>query len=190
MSPASTMKRFGSKGWQKAMQLHTGAAADLVRTAEAIPSERWHTPRAPGKWTPAEIVAHLILAYEVLLRELRGGGGMALRTTWWQRLLLHFTVRRRILGGRGFPEGARAPREVRPGGTALAQTDAIGRLRALAAEFEAATEAARVERPRARLTHAYFGGSPLEEALRFCARHLQHHHQQLQSLTIEGGRPR
>lgn len=183
------MKRIGSKGWQEAMQLHTVAAADLVRTAEGITSGGWQTPRAPGKWSPAEIVAHLILAYEVLLRELRGGGGMALRTTWWQRLLLHFTVRRRILGGHGFPEGARAPREVRPDGTSLAQTDAISRFRELAAEFEAAMQAARVERPRARLTHAYFGASPLEEALRFCARHLQHHQQQLQSLAVEEGRP-
>ncbi|HEV2130520.1 MAG TPA: DinB family protein [Longimicrobiaceae bacterium] len=177
------MIRSRSKGWQAAMQLHTAAAAELARTAASVPSDQWRTPRAPGKWTPAEILAHLILAYEVLLRELRGGGGMALRTRWWQRVLLHFTVRRRILSGGGFPAGARAPRELGPPDVTLDQNDALERFRELAAEFEAAMETARMERPRSRLTHAYFGARPLEEALGFCARHIQHHHQQLHSLT-------
>lgn len=166
------------------MQRHAQAAAAVEEAAAAIAADGWNTPGAPGKWTCAEIVEHLILAYEVLLRELGGGQGMALRTKRWQRLLLWFTLRPWLLAGKPFPKGARAPREVRPTARNEPQAETLRRFADAGKRFVAEMERANEERPRARLTHAYFGRQPLEEVMRFVAAHLRHHEAQLRGAIV------
>jgi hypothetical protein len=177
----------GQTAWLEALRLHESAAAGLARSAEAIPPQAWAAPMAEGKWSPAQITEHLILAYEVLLRELEGGPGMQLRTRGWQRLLLRFTLVPRILRGDTFPTGARAPRETRPGEVVGEQADQIARFRADAERFHAAVQEARASNPRQQLTHAYFGASSLEESVLLCARHIQHHHKQLPASPGDAG---
>jgi hypothetical protein len=161
--------------WVEIEELHARAAAEFAAAAEKVPAERWLLPRAEGKWSPAEIVEHLTLAYEVLLRELDGGPGMKLRTSWWQRIVLRFTMVPKILRGDGFPEGARSPRETRPPSANPDQRAAVEKFRSQAAAFASKAAAA----PSKRVTHAYFGKSSMPEALLFCVRHLEHHVKQL-----------
>ena len=162
--------------WPEAKELHTRAAAELIAVAERVPADRWLVPRADGKWSPAEVLEHLTLAYEVILRELEGGGGMAIRTKWWQRLLLRVRVIPKILRGEGFPAGARAPRETRPSPPALDQHAAIARFRELGARVEAK---AAEQNGRRKLTHAYFGSASICDSMLLCARHIDHHRAQL-----------
>jgi hypothetical protein len=162
----------------RAIERHASAAAAFATAAESVEAAAWHRPRAEGKWSPAQVTDHLIRAYDVLLRELGGGKGMEIRTRFWQRLFLRFTLYPRLLRGGVFPAAAPAPREIRP----LAEPDqptAIALFRQRAAEFEAAIEQSRKQNPRARLTHAYFGSAPLAEGVLFCARHIEHHRAQL-----------
>ena len=166
-------------GWEEVRQLHASVAAELAGTAAVIPSQRWLEPRQPGKWSPAEIVEHLTLAYDTLLREMEGGGGMQIRTKLWQRILLRLTLVPRLLRGAPFPANARAPRETRPSVSNPDQNAAVARFRERAAKLEAAADAAVVSRRRVRLTHAYFGSSALPEAMLLCARHVLHHQKQL-----------
>jgi hypothetical protein len=175
--------------WQDALRLHEQAAADYGRAAASLPAEAWSTPIGEGKWTPAQITDHLSRAYEVVLRELRGGTGMAVRTRAWQRLLLRFTIVPRLLRGGWFPPGARAPRETRPLETAVdAEPEALlAEFRRLAAEFQAAAEAAHARDRRQRITHAYFGASSLEDGVLLCARHIEHHHRQLRAAESPDG---
>lgn len=165
--------------WTDAERLHTEAVSTLAATAARAPEAQWRDPRTEGKWSPAEIVEHLTITYDVLLRELAGGGGMAIRTSLWQRMLLRVTMVPRILRGDGFPKGARAPREVRPQMPAHGRQQALARFEQRAATFAAAAADAR--HSRARLTHAYFGKSSLKNTLVFCARHIEHHRAQLDS---------
>ena len=165
--------------WDEVRQLHASAAAELADTAAAIPSNRWLEPRHPGKWSPAEIVEHLTLAYDTLLREIDGGGGMQIRTKLWQRVLLRLTLVPRLLRGAPFPANARAPRETRPSVSDPDQSAAVARFRERAAKLEASADSAVASRRRVRLTHAYFGSSALPEAMLLCARHVQHHQKQL-----------
>lgn len=184
------MRAARQRRWNEAVRMHQEAAAELVEAARAVPAEVWQAPREPGKWSPAQVVVHLILAYEVVLRELAGAPGMAVRTRGWQRLLLRFTLRPRLLAGAPFPRGVRAPREVRPEEVREEQAETIARFRVLAGEFEAAVEAAQRQRPQARLTHAYFGAMSLEEGLRFFAVHLRHHQAQFPlAAEVEGSAP-
>lgn len=165
--------------WEEIQELHTKAAADVAQAAERVPAGAWLTPRGEGKWSPAEVLEHLNLAYSVLLRELSGGAGMKVRTKLWQRIYLRLAVIPKILAGKGFPEGAPAPREVRPAAPAVDQSTAIATFREQAARFTSAAVEAHASRPSFRLTHAFFGATPVDEAMLLCARHLQHHRAQL-----------
>jgi hypothetical protein len=160
-------------------QLHAAAVEDFAAAAQRIPAAAWLVPRAEGKWSPAEIVEHLNTTYAVVLDELAGGPGMKIRTKWWQRLLLYPTIRRRILTGRGFPPGARAPREVRPATVPADQRGAIAAFRELARKFDEAIADAVSGGRRVRITHAYFGRSSAMTGMLFAARHIEHHRAQL-----------
>jgi uncharacterized damage-inducible protein DinB len=165
--------------WETAHKLHVDAAADFADAAARVPADAWLKPREEGKWSPAEIVEHISLAYEVLLREIAGGPGMAIRTKAWQRVLLKLTMVPGLLRGKPFPKGARAPRETRPTLTTTDQTAAIASFRDRARRFDAAAVEAQKSGRRVRLTHAYFGVASLRNAMILCARHIQHHRKQL-----------
>ncbi len=165
--------------WNEAERLHAAAVSDLASAAERVPEPRWRAARAEGKWSPAEIVEHLSLTFDVLLRELEGGGGMKILTKPWQRILLRITMAPRILRGGAFPKGTRAPRELRPAMPSLDQRAAIAAFREKAARFSDAAAKARAARPRTRLTHPYFGRSSLANAFVLAARHIEHHRKQL-----------
>lgn len=169
--------------WAHATGVHAAAADDLVAAVSALPDGAWRRPIAEGKWTPAEIVHHLNLTYDVAIRELEGGAGMAIRTRPWQRILLRATVGRRILRGKGFPRGAPAPREIRPEGDPGTRVEALAGFRERRARFQEAAEKTRAARPDARVTHAYFGPSSLADGVLMVGRHLQHHTAQLRSVV-------
>jgi hypothetical protein len=165
--------------WEDAHRLHVEAAADFAEAASRVPADRWLAPREEGKWSPAEIVEHVSLAYDVLLREIAGGPGMRVRTKMWQRLLLRVAMVPGLLRGKPFPKGARSPRETRPELKSTDQAAAIASLRDRAARFDAAAMEAQRSGRRVRLTHAYFGSASLRHATILCARHVQHHRKQL-----------
>ena len=66
---------------------HRAAVREYTDRAKAVSSSQWFTPRAEGKWTPAEETRHLILAYEALARDLLEGKTLRLRGTPWKRRL-------------------------------------------------------------------------------------------------------
>ena len=100
---------------------------------------------------------------------------MKVRTSFLIRLFLRLTYKPRILRGGWFPAHAPAPREIRPGKTPPGQQDGVALFRQRAKEFDAAVQG----RPEARVTHAYFGAMAPAEGLLFCARHIEHHLNQL-----------
>jgi hypothetical protein len=159
----------------EALEAHSEAVSDLLEIAERVPEADWHTPLTDGKWSPSLLLAHLVASYDVVIRELKGGAGMAIRIGALQRWLLRMTVLRSILSGKGFPSGAVAPRETRPGEGADREAS-IELFRSRASEFE---EAARVAPPERVLTHAYFGRASVGDGVLLCARHIQHHAAQL-----------
>jgi DinB family protein len=164
--------------WPTVQQLHSNVVVDVTTAAGRVPPEKWMTPRADGKWSPAEIVEHLSLVFDVLLRELAGGGAMEVRTKLWQRILYRLTIMPKLLRGHPFPRGVRAPRETRPATANADQSAAIAAFRDRAARFETAAADAQ-QKPNARLTHAYFGSSTVVNGVLLCARHMQHHRKQL-----------
>lgn len=160
--------------WEKAYRLHSEATARLVETVGTVSPERWNRPRGTGKWSPAQVVQHLNLGYEAILREINGGPAMRPRAAWWMQLVFRWTVLPRIMRGGPFPH-AKAPRETRPEEVVPDQRQAI------AAFLEHSAQFARDLTPdrNGRLTHPYFGKMRLRDAIVMVARHIEHHRRQL-----------
>ena len=160
-----------------ALEDHRRALRDVLAVLESVPEPLWGKSLAAGKWTVAELAEHLALSYEIALDGLTGGPGMRQVLPWWKTRFLRLTVLRRILRGRGFPEGAPAPRELRPGKDPMDRDQGIERLRAKAAEAEGALESAP---DSARVPHAYFGLLTSEQILGVQTAHLDHHRTQIE----------
>jgi DinB superfamily len=171
--------------WENVRRLHSRAARQLADVAQTIAPADWPTPLGPGKWSPAAVLEHVGMTMDVLTRELEGGEGMRVRTGWWQRMLLRWTILPKIFRGAGFPEGAPAPREMRPGpltARQAARDSAIADFGDRVTRLEAAADAAHSRSPGQRLTHAYFGRLSVRKGLLLNARHMQHHRTQLTGL--------
>lgn len=164
-----------SDPWPRLRQEHLDAVERFAALARCVPPDRWPLPAAPGKWSPAQITEHVVLTYETLAKELSGGGGMRLRTKWWQRILLKGFLLPRILRTGEIPTAV-AVRELRPGSSDLDQAALIDRLRGGALGLDGELYAGRTS---AQLTHPYFGRLKAADVLRFCAIHATHHARQL-----------
>lgn len=164
-----------SRAWARALREHDAAIAAFTDVVAAIPEHRWHRPAAPGKWSVAEEVLHVTLAYEVALRGVRTGAGMRARVSPVRARLLRWVVLPVMVRSSWFPR-ARAPVEVRPPANAddteLAPHGLRARLERAAAEVRSEVPAAH---PGMRFHHAYFGNLAPRQAMRMLAAHTRHH---------------
>lgn len=154
---------------------HYAAMDAFLAVAASIPDARWTTPRAAGKWTPAQEIEHLALAYEAFGRELSGGPSLRPIGKRWQRMLWRLVAMHRILRTGELFRAVPAPREIRPGNTPAPREQAMTRLRTAVAEFERIFSHAWKNEPTRQLTHPYFGGLSLKQSARFSAVHTNHH---------------
>jgi DinB superfamily len=170
-----------TKEWDWLIAEHSAALRELTLTSRRVPSDQWNQPVAAAKWTPAEIVSHLIESYRVLRGELAGAPGMQLRLGPMKRWLLRRTVLPRILSTGNFPAGARAPRETRPGNSAPEREFALRTLNQEAEGF--VTELSKQAKVRrVRLTHAYFGSMSARQSLQLATVHTRHHGRQMAAI--------
>jgi hypothetical protein len=160
-----------------AASFHRATLEEVALVVERQDPGGWHVAPQAGKWSPAEIAQHLVLAYEPPLAELEGGAGFAVRLPWWKRVVARRRFLPGILAGR-FPRGAPAPREIRPKTGAASPAEAARALRENAARFESRLVEAHALRP-VRLTHAYFGKLTAPQILQLLAVHAAHHRDQL-----------
>lgn len=164
--------------FRAALDAHRVAVEEFLAAAGRVDERAWATPRGEGKWSPGQVVEHVATAYDVLIGEMNGGPGMKIKTSWWQRIVLDFTVVPKIMKTGEFPPGARAPREVRPSDEPGPKDAALALLRQRSEAFNTQIEEF-AKRPSARLTHAYFGRKKPADVLRFCEVHVAHHRRQL-----------
>lgn len=168
--------------WVRLLEDHARAIEEYGTAAGALDPAVWIAPIAPGKWSPAEVTAHVAEAYRVLSTELGGANGMRLRGSRLQRLLLRYTVLPRLLAGKPFPPGVRAPREIRP--TEIINDPALA-VAALVQRAEQFTRdlTARATMQSVRLTHPYFGRLSPRQGLELSTVHTRHHAQQLVAIN-------
>ena len=154
---------------------HGSAVREFIGRASAIDSQRWLIPRAEGKWTPAQETKHIVLSYQLFLRQLTDGTPIRLRGNAVQRVIWRFIGLNSILHLRRIPVAVGAPREARPEWIAATSEDLLRELVQLVEAFEAAFSRAWREEPRRRLTHHLFGSMSLDQGMRLLCVHTRHH---------------
>ncbi len=157
------------------LQAHHTALGAFLRHAQTLSARQWETARAPGKWTPAQETAHLVLAYAAFVAAVRGGPPLKLRLPEARALELQRTLLPGILEGKGFPTGARAPAESMPPERPGDQAVLLPQLRAARDAFAEALVAAWSAVPDSRVVHPYFGPLRLPELLGLLTAHARHH---------------
>jgi uncharacterized damage-inducible protein DinB len=154
---------------------HQASLREYIAKARGVSPDRWLTPRAEGKWTPAQETRHLVLAYDAFLRDLAGTGKMGLRGTPFKRRLWRLIWLTLLLWRKRLPVGARAAREARPEWETTGPDALLFELNARALELEAALSRAWRDEPDRTLTHPYFGDLTLDQSLQMLTVHNRHH---------------
>jgi hypothetical protein len=161
--------------WSRALDEHREVVGDAVAVIEAIPSTLWSQPLGPSRWTFAAMALHIGQAYEFSRNAALRGDEMRLRVPAAAAWIARHTLLPLSLATRRFPQGARAPREVRPDESlalTLTPQACAAHVAARAAEAVGALHAAD---PSLRVQHAYFGPIPALTALRVLSAHTRHH---------------
>lgn len=161
-------------GLQGALHAHREAVDGFLAAARDVPAARWSQPRAPGKWSPGQVVEHLALGYEVNRGVLRGESPGAAPPRFLRPLIRRFLLGPVLRRGRFIP-GSRTSAALRPGASPAAPTELLGRLRAAAEAFEADVGSLGV----ATIDHPFFGRLPLADLVRLQEIHARHHRGQL-----------
>ncbi|MGE0040014.1 MAG: DUF1569 domain-containing protein [Vicinamibacterales bacterium] len=165
--------------------IETGALLDAATLD--VSADAGARRSVPGKWTIAEIVEHLALAYagtaKGLTRVVAAGAPMASPVTWRSR-----AGRLLIVSLGYFPEGRQAPAHVTPSGIGLAE--ALERAHAGLAAVDAMYDeaAARFGARRPILDHPIIGAFSVDDWRRFHRVHTRHHVKQIRTRLGSGAR--
>ncbi len=157
---------------------HRAAVERFLATAGGVADTAWAARPRPDKWSPGHVVEHVLLTYEAMLRELQGGVGMRLRSSWWRRLVIRLRYLPAVLKEGRLPSGAPAVREIRPGDAVRDRPELLHVLRERTTQFDE-TLASAAQRGGVKLTHPFFGRLGAGEALALLAAHTEHHRRQL-----------
>ncbi len=157
---------------------HQHAVQEFIAAARAVPDRDWERPLDHEKWSPAQVAEHLLLTYATVANEMAGGSGLRIRTPWLLRVMLRWRILPRILASGAIPEGAKAPREIRPGDGPFDRDQVLS---ALATSAKVAEEALvqHWSDGAGHMTHHVFGKLDAPTAMRFATVHARHHARQL-----------
>jgi hypothetical protein len=160
------------------IQLNQTVAADILARARAIPADRWTVPRAPGKWSPGQVVEHVVksweghrylVTHETALSPFGKLRGWAARTFFLPKL---------FAAGDFTQEGLKSPKFILPNDVPAPQADLLPRLEKAANGLNEDLGKARAA-GREKITHSLFGPLPLADFLHFVAIHNRHHAPQI-----------
>ena len=151
-----------------------GVVLDLVAAAERS-AATWTTPRAPGKWSPSQVVEHVAGGLEEAANVVSGAPSIPMPPAFLRPLLrLYFN---RILKKGVFPNGFKAHKALNPATGSATPAQARVRLEGALARFD--QECRRLATSGQHLVSSGFGTVSLEDLVRFSALHTRHHCKQM-----------
>ena len=155
-----------------ALEANREALEGLIAAAAAAEAN-WTTPRAPGKWSPQQVVEHVAIALEEGANVLSGAPSKfpsipGLVRPIMRGLFFNPTVRK----GK-FPTGARAGKAMSPESGPATAADARPRLEQALARFDDACRARASS--DGMVVNPVFGRVSIEDYARFSELHTRHH---------------
>ena len=155
-----------------------GAVIDLVAAAERS-GATWTTPRAPGKWSPSQVVEHIARGLEEAANVMSGTPSIPMPLAFVRPLLRLFF--NRILKKDAFPKGFKAIKAMDPASGPATPAEARLRLEGAYARFD--QECRRRAASGQHLVSTGFGTVSVENLVRFNAIHTRHHCKQMPGAT-------
>jgi len=155
------------------------AVLDLVAAAERS-SATWTTPRAPGKWSPSQVVEHVARGLEEGANIVSGAPSIPMPPAFLRPLARLFF--NRILKKNAFPKGFKAQKAMDPASGPATPAEARVRLEGAFARFdqECRRQAASGQHV---LSTGLFGTVSVEDFVRYNAIHTRHHCKQMPGAT-------
>ena len=154
------------------------AVLDLVAAAERS-AATWTTPRAPGKWSPSQVVEHVAGGFDEAANVLAGAPSLPFPPAFLRPLIrMYFN---RILKKGVFPQGWKAHKALNPASGPATPAEARVRLEGALARFD--EECRRRVASGQHLVSSGFGTVSVEDLVRFSALHTRHHCKQMPGAT-------
>jgi len=154
------------------------AVIDLVAAAERA-AATWTTPRAPGKWSPSQVVEHVARGLDEGANVVSGAPSVRMPPAFLRPLARLFFYR--ILKRDAFPKGFKSAKALNPTSGPATPAEARVRLEGALARFD--QECRRHLASGQPLVNTGFGTVSVEDYARFNAMHTRHHCQQLPGAT-------
>ena len=155
---------------------HDAAVLELVAAAERS-AATFTTPRAPGKWSPSQVVEHVAGGLEEGANVVSGAPSIPMPSVFLRPLLrLYFN---RILKKGVFPNGFKAHKAMNPASAPATPAEARVRLEGALARFD--QECRRRVASGQHVVSTGFGTVSVEDFVRFSALHTRHHCKQMPS---------
>ena len=150
------------------------AVVDLAAAAERS-AATWTAPRAPGKWSPSQVVEHVVRGLEEGANIVSGTPSLAMPPVFLRLLARLFFYR--ILKKGVFPNGFKAHKAMNPASGPATPAEARVRLEEALARFD--QECGRRVASGQHHVSTGFGTVSVEDFVRFSAIHTRHHCKQL-----------
>ncbi len=154
---------------------HT-AVDEMIAAGERSESV-WTTPRAPGKWSPSQVVEHVALSLEQSGNVVAGVPSKFPSLPRLARPLVRL-VFRWILKRQAFPKG-KTPKPFDPSAGPATPGEARVRLEGAATKFDQGCRTCATG--SGDVASTVFGKVPLEDYVKFQALHVRHHIKQMPS---------
>ena len=155
------------------------AVLDLAAAAERS-APTWTTPRAPGKWSPSQVVEHVAGGLDEAANVVSGApSSIPLPPAFLRPLLKLFF--NRILKKGVFPKGWKAHKALDPATGPATPAQARVRLEGALARFD--QECRRRVASGQHVVSTGFGTVSVEDLVRFSALHTRHHCKQMPGAT-------
>lgn len=152
------------------------AAVDEVIATCAACADRWATPPAPKKWSPAQVVEHVARSHEEAARDMAGERSLLPNLPAPLRFVLRKMLFERVLASGVFPR-AKTNRAMDPVTGPDSPATAAARI---AAAWRAFADASAIrEAGGGTAASRTFGAVPLVDYVRFQEIHTRHHRAQM-----------
>jgi hypothetical protein len=150
------------------------AVDEMIRAGEQS-GAAWNAPRAPGKWSPSQIVEHIARGLEEAANVAAGRPSKVSMPPAVVRLIGRFMIKR-VLRKAAFPKGFKAHKALNPASGPA--TPAEGRIR-LETAHQKFDEVCRRIAADGRPMTTIFGSVPVQDLVRFSELHTRHHSKQM-----------
>lgn len=155
-----------------ALAANRAAVEELIELS--LQSAAWNAPRAPGKWSPSQIVEHVARAIEESANLAAGRPTKFPTLPRFLRPVLKRVLFERVLRTRRFPQG-RTNKAMNPASGPATPADARVRLEGALSKLEEACRACGDNM----IDTTIFGPVPLVDWVRFQELHTRHHCRQM-----------